>query len=262
MREIPQCAFDLVSAEEQKVLFAYDDAHWPPVAAKPGDVIHGTLTGGYGHTGKDVVVGMTVTDALAESWLSDDLHDAAFKLRAKIGDEIVNDLTEHQYAALLSFVLNVGTGNPAAPEWTIWKRLRAKQYDQVPLELGKFVNGHVDGKLVKIKGLVNRRAAEVQEWSTNEPGSVSTIRPSADMEVVPTPAEPKPPSRSGVVIAGAAGAVASAAPMVDQARQAIAPYAIGSETIRHVLGTLAVIGACLAVASLVLAWLDRRRAHN
>lgn len=45
--------------------------------------------------------------------------------------------------------------------------VRARQFDQVPGELIKFVNA--GGK--KLQGLVNRRTDEIRVWSTDEPGS-------------------------------------------------------------------------------------------
>jgi len=260
MRKIPQAALYFTKPLERAVLRAYDDKN-PDRILKPGDTVEGTLTAGAGHTGPDVLIGMDVTDALSDQWLWDDLTKAAQGLSAKVGDQVLNELTEHQYVALLDFVLNLGTGDPSKPEWTIWKRLRAREFDQIPIEMARFVNwdGH------KSNGLVNRRNAEIAEWSIEEPGAQPTNPPSSATRVEPTPptpTEPKPPSKSGVLITGAAGAVASAGPMVHQATQAIQPYAPQSSIVRNTLGILAAVGAVLAVVSLVLVYLSRKRTQQ
>lgn len=260
MREIPQVAIDKAEALETPVYRAYDDKH-PSKILQPGDVVEGTLTAGVGHTGPDVVIGMSVTPALVSTWLSADLAIAARRLEAKIGADIVACLTSCQYAALLLFVMNLGTGDPSKPEWTIWKELRAKHFDQIPAQMIRFVNWNGQ----KSEGLVNRRMAEIALWSTDEPGSVPSDPPSSvtrSTPTPPTPINPTPPSRSKAIIAGVAGAVAAGPPMVNQATQAIQPYADHSEWMRQLLGVLAAVGGILAITGLVFMWLNLRRAQH
>jgi GH24 family phage-related lysozyme (muramidase) len=185
MRSIPPAAFDLVKEQEDSILWVYDDAKGArhkdgtPREVVDGDKILGVLTAGTGHTGADVVPGMTVTQEMNDAWLYDDLQEAAHKITAKIGAAIVDMLTENQWIALLDFVLNLGTGRPDRPEWTIWKRLRDKHFDQVPLEMAKFVNAEVGGVMRKIPDLVRRRNKEVEIWSTDEPGTRDVQMPSS-----------------------------------------------------------------------------------
>jgi len=182
MRAIPNQAVTLVVKWEDCALAAYPD---PATGGEP-------ITIGYGHTGR-VKLGDRVTKLQARTLLVGDLKNAARTITERIG-AVVDELTENQYAALLSLVFNVG-GEPA---WTIWRRLRARQFDQVPGEFIKFVNA--GGR--KIQGLVNRRTDEIRLWSTDEPGSVDVVFTSATLRATatpPTPSDPVPAHRSAGV---------------------------------------------------------------
>lgn len=244
MRAIPPRAVDFVTTHEGCRLEAYRD-------------LGGVWTVGYGHTGPGVVAGPRIDMEEARRLLMLDLKTAAARLAAVVRREAIEALTDNQYAALLSFVFNLG----AEPRWTIWKRLNARQFDQVPLELMKFVNA--GGR--KVQGLVARRADEVRLWSEDEPGSVAEAMPSGFTRIEPTPptpADPVPPARSAVLLTSVAGAVAAGPPMVNQAIQAVAPYAAHSEWVRRMLGVLAMAGACLACAGLVLIYLQKKAARS
>jgi lysozyme len=262
MRAIPQQAFDIVDAWEETCLFAYDDRHFPPKEAAPGAHIDGTLTAGTGHTGSDVTIGMTVTAEMDHAWKLADLEDAARKLYAKIG-AVVDDLTVNQYAAMLDFVFCLGNGDPKKPEWTIWKRLRARAFDQVPLEIQKFVNW--GDPPVKSSGLVRRRNAETELWAVNEPGSIDVPLPASITRATPTPptkADPVPVTKSKALILGGAGAIAGAGPMVNQVSQAIQPYAQMSHYVQGMLGVLATVAAGCAAVGLFYIWMQKRNAQN
>lgn len=262
-RPIPPQAVSLYEAQETCVLRVYDDAH-PDKILMPGDPVDGTLTGGYGHT-KGLKIGDVVTQDIANAWVPEDLGDAATALEEKIGGDVVDDLTDNQYAALLDFVANVGTGNPKKPEWTIWARLRARQYDQIPLELAKFVNVHWDDRVVKLNGLVERRNAEIALWGTAEPGSVPVSLPSSVTRTVatpPTPADPDPPQKSKTLLTGAATVVASGGVAVKQVSDAITPYAAQSHTVASTVAILASVAAGLAGLTVLFFWLNKRKARN
>ncbi len=171
MRAIPDLAVDFVARHEGRRLGAYQDQG-------------GVWTIGYGHTG-GVKPGARITVAEARGLLKADLAVAGLRLACKLG-VVADELTEPQYAALLSFVFNLGTGDPARREWTIWTRLRARRFDQVPLEMMKFVNA--GGR--KLQGLVNRRSEEVKLWSSDEPGSTTDVLSSGVTRVIPTPPTP------------------------------------------------------------------------
>jgi lysozyme len=267
MRTIPQASIDLVVAQETPILWVYDDAKGAhhqdgsPRVVAPGDEIAGVLTAGTGHTGADVVIGMIVTQAQNDAWLLEDLQHAAQKLVDRVGQAIVDMLTENQYAALLDFVFNVG----ADPAWTIWKRLIAKQWAQVPLELAKFVNAKVNGVERKIPDLVRRRNAEIELFGADEPGSRDVQIPSSVLRnsiTPPTPADPVPAAKSKALILGGLGAVAGAPPMISQVSQAVQPYEGSSPYIHQILGLLATLAAVCAVAGLAYIWLQKRNARN
>lgn len=261
MRIIPQIAFDEMDRLERCVLRVYDDAR-PNYVLQPTDKPIGTLTAGRGHTGF-VFIGDPVSQARADQWTWDDLQTALSELYGKIGDAIYA-LTENQFAALLLFVVNCGTGHPDKPEWNIWKVLRAKSFPQVPLELAKFVNGKVNGVTVKIKGLVNRRNAEIALWSTDEPGSVDIEMPSSmtrAMVTPPTPSDPVPASKSHTIISGAVAAATSLPVAYNQVSTALAPLA-HTATHAAVVAAVACAGALSAAACVAFAVIHKRNARN
>lgn len=233
MRAVPQSAVAFLREHEGCVLRVYDDAN-PRLMLQPGQRTAGTLTAGYGHVSPSLQIGQTVTQADADVWLLQDLDVAASRLFQRIGS-VAEELTDNQYAALLSFVFNVGSG-----DWTIWKRLKARQYDQVPVELMRFTNAA--GK--KNQGLVNRRAAEVVLWSTDEPGSADVVLTSGatrSMDTPPTPTDPQPARKSatlwGAVTAPVLGVVAIAKDWVLGAVQTIQGW-LQPDTLNHGINAL------------------------
>jgi GH24 family phage-related lysozyme (muramidase) len=261
-RAIPQAAINLVKDQEETHLFVYDDAFYPPKECVPADQIIGTLTAGTGHT-DHLTVGMTVTQQMADDWLTQDLDNAGNRIQARIGS-ITDQLTDNQYSALLDFVFNVG----ANPSWTIWKRLSAKptQFDQVPLELQKFVNIRTNGAIVKSADLIRRRNAEIALWSIDEPGTTNVVLPSSVTRQIettpPTPIDPKPASKSKALVASAAAATVGAVPMIDQIRHAILPYAEDSQYVHIALGVLATAAAACAGLGIFFIWVQTRDSHN
>lgn len=260
MRAIPNAAVTFIKKHEGCVLRVYDDKH-PSRILKPGDPVEGVLTAGWGHTGSDLKIGMTVTKAMAEAWLKDDLtRKAALPLKAKIG-AVVDLLTDNQYAALLSFVFNLGTGNPKKKEWTIWKLLRAKHFAQVPAEMALFVNWN--GK--KSQGLVNRRNFEIALWSKDEPGAVAIDPPSSVTrreETAPTASDPVPPQKSATFISAALGTAATVPVAATQVTQAIEPYKDSSPLVGQMVAGVATLAAIAAIIVLVLTWLNKRKARG
>ena len=112
----------------------------------------GIPTIGYGHTGKDVKPGMTITRQQAENLLWDDLHHhgEAIKPFVKV------PMAQEEWDALNDFAYNVGVGKAKAS--TLLKRLNAGDYDG-------FCSGYtawVYAKGKKLKGLVDRRNRTVQ----------------------------------------------------------------------------------------------------
>ena len=67
---------------------------------------------GYGHTGAEVVPGLTISQEQAEAWLKQDVAEAAGAV-----DRLLSGvtLTARQRDALISFCFNVGAGALDAP---------------------------------------------------------------------------------------------------------------------------------------------------
>ena len=103
-----QNAYDIIKGEEQLVLYTYDDLDPKPKKRfiKKGDRYRGTLTIGYGHV-RGVKPGQQINAKKAERYLKQDVSKAvkAVKKHVKV------NLKQNEFAALVSFVYNVGEGN-------------------------------------------------------------------------------------------------------------------------------------------------------
>lgn len=128
------------------------------IASQEGFVDHtykdvvGVKTIGYGHTGKDVKDGQTITRQQAEALLVKDAN--AHWNQAK--KYIKVPLYQHEADAYASFVFNIGIGN--FKRSTLLKKLNRKDYCGACKELKKWV--YAGGK--KLKGLERRRESEYQ----------------------------------------------------------------------------------------------------
>jgi lysozyme len=99
---------------------------------------------------------MTITADQAEQLLADDL-----RLYEKVVSNLVQvPLNDNQFAALVSFVFNVGQRGFETS--TLLKLLNRGWYEQVPAQLTRWnrVQGEVLG------GLSRRRAAEAALWKS------------------------------------------------------------------------------------------------
>lgn len=145
----------------------------------------GVWTIGTGHTGKvggkPIRKGMKISEAVA-----DDLFQVDIAWACKcISENVKVSLTDNQFGALVAWALNVGSEN--VRHSSLIKKLNAGHYNAVPTELMKWVKDRdpKTGKMVTVKGLVNRRAAEVGLWSKGSfvksaistPKTVSTTTP-------------------------------------------------------------------------------------
>lgn len=180
MRRINDAGLALIQRWEGLRLTAYQD-------------VAGVWTIGYGHT-RDVRPGQTITEAEATALLRADLAEA----EAAVTRLVKVPLTDGQFAALVSFVFNVGQG--AFGSSTLLRRLNSGDYDAVPGELARW--SRAGGRVVQ--GLANRRAAEAGLWARGSFVASNTVEPAA-------PPAPVGTAQAGA-IAGAAAAAASAAP--------------------------------------------------
>lgn len=120
--------------------------------------VGGIWTIGYGST-NGVAPGMKITKAEADRRLKADLADAETAVEGLVKQE----LTENQFGALVSFVFNVGVG--AFRSSTLLRKLNAGDFAAVPVELVRWNKARVNGRMVPVEGLSNRRAAEAGLWS-------------------------------------------------------------------------------------------------
>lgn len=87
-------------------LVAYDDAQ-PNKTITSISQVKGTLTIGYGHTGKDVYVGQKCNKEQAINWLIVDMATA----ENTVLKYVKVPLTQNMFDALCDFVFNAGSGN-------------------------------------------------------------------------------------------------------------------------------------------------------
>lgn len=163
-RHINQDGLNLIKQWEGKYLKAYHGA-----ADRPG-----LLTIGYGHTDAagppKVTEGMTITDKQAEDILRSDLYGC----ESDVAQLVKVPLNDNQFAALVSFVFNVGVANFKSS--TLLRKLNSGAYDAVPAELQKW--NKANGK--RVQGLANRRAAEAGLWVRGAPVSSQYVEPTVE----------------------------------------------------------------------------------
>ncbi|URI15919.1 lysozyme [Brevundimonas albigilva] len=265
MRPIPDRAASFIARHESLRLVAYDDLNPNRRSFASVADVKGKATIGWGHTAtvspQDVVDRRRITQAEARALLLQDLNEARRKLYQVVKSPVIDSLTENQYAAILSFVFNLG----ANPGWTIWKRLNARQYDQVPAQMARFVNARVNGKLKKLDGLVERRNAEIALWSTAEPGSLAESPPSSVTRAIPTPPTPveaKPLVQSNTAITAATQVVTGVSAGAVAIQQTVAPQAMQAEVLQKLVSILAIVITVCGVLLLVFQWMKRREAKR
>lgn len=113
--------------------------------------VRGILTIGYGHTGHDVVPGLTITLAQAEALLSSDIAAAVHCVQVAVTYQALN---QHQFDALVDFTFNVGRTNFLTS--TLLKRVNA---GDIPDAANEFLKWDEAGGRV-FDGLVRRRTGE------------------------------------------------------------------------------------------------------
>ena len=114
----------------------------------------GILTIGYGHTGPDVLLGMTITLEKAEALLVEDLHYFEHEVR-----KLINvPLKQQEFDAIVSFTYNVGAGNLSSSTF----RRRMNNGDSKPQCFREEFMRWVNGPNGPLPGLVRRREAEIE----------------------------------------------------------------------------------------------------
>ena len=110
----------------------------------------GIPTIGYGATGPDIRMGMVWTQEQADERLAEDLA----RFAAGVERLVQVDLTDNQFAAIVSFAFNVGLG--ALRDSTLLRKLNAGDYLGAAGQLPRWNKG--GGRV--LAGLTRRRAAE------------------------------------------------------------------------------------------------------
>lgn len=155
-RKVNAAGIGLIEHFESCKLTAYQDRN-------------GIWTIGWGHTGPEVKAGITWTQQQADQWLIINVNDAA----EIVEKNVTCELTDNQFAALVSFVFNVGPGNPAKGKdgfvrlkngkaSTMLRALNRSDYKAAALEFPKW-NRDSHGPCA---GLTLRRAAEQDLFRT------------------------------------------------------------------------------------------------
>jgi lysozyme len=272
MRPAPACLSTFLTGLEARRNKAYRDGT-------------GRLTIGVGHTGLDVQPDTVWTDAQIDAQLDRDCTRARAELATRVSDAAIAKLSDHQYAAILSFVFNLGTGRTDKPTWTIWKLLDAGNLADVPGQMMLFVNERDPhtGELVRVEGLINRRAAEVHLWDTADVETSVAIAAAAppstasgvlrDADTPPTPPVVKPLAQSKTFISTVTGACLSCAAVVAPYAQSvtetltgtadkIAPIADASSQVGHIRNAILIGAAVASIAASVLFALKQHKAAN
>lgn len=229
----------LIKSWEELVLFAYDDAFYPPKPYKGGKV-KGTLTIGYGHTAAagdpTPVEGMKISKVEAERIFDRDIQ----KFVNNVNSLVKVELTQEQFDALVSFDYNTG----CLATSTLLKRVNAGKFDQVPTEFMKWVN---DNGAVS-PGLINRRRAEVALWRQLRTDDVASANTPVD---VPEPS--KPITKSRIANASVGVGLMGSIEAVNQVNDAVATASATHDSVGLVSALARQPSFWVAIAIVVLA---------
>lgn len=217
----------------------------------------GKWTCGWGSTGIDVGPTTTWTQEIADHRLNQDMAVAEDRLTTAIFGH-ADTLEDHQFAALWSFVFNVGE----QPNWQIWKDINSGDLSDVPAQLLRFDHGKINGKLVELPGLKNRRMAEIVCWNTADVNAAVAAAgpmpadqlPSATVREIETPPVPKaaPPlnisSIATKAVTAVAGVTAAVGSQAGQIHDVVAAHA--SEA--PIFNTLTIAASGVVVAAAII----------
>ena len=112
--------------------------------------VGGVWTVGYGHTGADVLAGMTISQADAEALLRADLAAAV----ACVNRGVTEEISQAQFDALVDFCFNVGRANLLKS--SLLRYVNLGEFESAAAQFLLWVNA--GGK--RVEGLVCRRQAE------------------------------------------------------------------------------------------------------
>tara|TARA_E500000178_G_C16784347_1_gene645082 strand:- start:229 stop:672 length:444 start_codon:yes stop_codon:yes gene_type:complete len=107
------------------------------------------LTIGYGHTG-----GVKEDDTISQPEADELLENDIAKFEEYVSDNVIVELKQHQFDALVAWTFNLGVGN--LRNSTMLKKLNEADYDSIPFEMRRW--NKAGGKT--LDGLIRRRKAE------------------------------------------------------------------------------------------------------
>ena len=117
----------------------------------------GVLTIGYGHTG-----GVKETDVITQEEADKLLKGDVLKFEQYVEDNVIVELDQSQFDALVAWTFNLGPGN--LRESTMLKKLNDSDYASVPSEMKRW--NKAGGKT--LDGLIRRRNAEALLFQSKE----------------------------------------------------------------------------------------------
>jgi len=130
------------------VLQPMDYALFNVPMARMGDIIR------FNAAAKKITIPLHIAPAQADNLLERDVAQVALFLALVTR----TPLKQRQFDALCSFIFNVGQGNYA--QSTLRKLVDKADFAGAAAEFGKWVYATVEGRKIKLAGLVKRRAAE------------------------------------------------------------------------------------------------------
>lgn len=261
-REIPRLFFDFIMKAESCNLVGYADGAGVP-------------TNGWGHTGSEVRVGLSISLDVAKINLGSDAGIARRRAYQVMDEPTILAMSEHQWAAILSFIFNCG----GDPKDAIWAVLKTRQWSAVPSKLMNYTHEHKNGVLVEVPGLVNRRTAEVTLWNAPDADAAAAVvlaapvapPPSSytrDATTPPVVADASPAKKHsltaiiGAAVLGAPKLVSQLSDGVSSTTHLISPFSDRSPLVASSIATLATAGAALAVIGGVVLWIAHRQERH
>lgn len=128
----------------------------------------GTPTVGFGHT-SDVELGDRITEAQATAFLLGDLAATTSVVAGVAG----TNTTDRQFSALVSLAFNIGRGGFLSS--TVLREHKLGNYSAAANAFLLWNKANIDGVLVTVDGLANRRAAERQLYLTPDAGQGAVV---------------------------------------------------------------------------------------
>ena len=199
-----------------------------------------------------------------EQMLSEDVA----RFMVGVVELLTRPVTPQMLAAMTSLAYNVGLGRKGFAGSSVIRMHNVGDAAGAGRSFGLWTKGTVDGRRQDLPGLIRRRADEAALYLSAPAVAVPLLGDEQAHEISESAAMPTvaPITASRTVIGSATAAVATAASVVADTQDALAPVqsalwsaGIDSSTLRLILAGLAIAGAGLA---LYARWSDRRRGHR